>query len=309
MEQNKIVLHGGEKKFAIVSLPVWYGAGKPGTESGPEAFQEFGLDDKLRAQGVKVVGWYQAVPDPIKSTDAGSGKVKYEKEIFHSLNSAFRLIRILLQDGVIPIVLGGDHTISIASVGAQASYVGGAPKVGVIWFDAHGDVHTHETSPSGNAHGMPLALLLGHGSEQLTDVGGEFRMKAYPHNVVHLGSNSVEPAEIEFFSKHHIPYFSKKDLDTDEGFERAKNSIVALGKSVEAVNVSIDADVFDQKDAPGVHYRNPDGSPKAKIFELLRHTKKTCCVGGIDVAELIREKDIDSKTVALLHEALLCLLV
>lgn len=299
----------GKPRFALVSVPIWYGVGKRGTEFGPAVLRKFFLDEKLRTKGVKIIGWYDVVPDAVKSHDSGCGKVKYESEIFYTHNSTFRLLRGFLGQGIVPIILGGDHTISIASVAAHAITAGSAAKIGVIWIDAHGDVHTPDTSPTGNVHGMPLAILLGHGTEKLLEIGGDFQRKVYPQNVVHIGANSIEDEEAAFFTRHRIPFFPKKEIDTPVGFARACDAITALGKRVQTVVVSIDMDAFDKKDAPGVHYQNPDGIDREKALLLFEHIKTTCCIGGIDIAEFVRRKDKSGKTIQLLHDILACLMV
>ncbi len=291
---------------ALVSVPLWYGAGKRGTEHGPRALKDFELDEKLRLRGIRNTGWCEVVPDRIKSPKLAK-TTHYESELVFTLKNVFRMVSGLLFQKYIPLVFGGDHSLSIATIAAQARHLGGVPKIGVIWFDAHGDAHTPETSPTGNIHGMPLAVLLGHGSENLKGIGGEFNLKVYPHNVVHLGGNSVE--EVVFFSKNRVPFFSKKDLDTDEGFAAAKDAIIKLGQRVDVVIVSIDLDGFDKKDAPGVHFQNEDGVPREKAFQLLDCAKANCKIGGVDIVELVRSKDIGGKTVTLVYEVLLALLV
>lgn len=299
VHKNDPSLVVGEKKFALVSVPLWYGAGKHGTEFAPAAFKKFCLDDKLRAQGIKIVGWYQVGVDRVKNKDSVSGKARYESEILYTLKSAFRLIKGFLEQGVIPIVLGGDHTVSIADIAAQAIFLGGARKVGVIWFDAHGDVHTPDTTLSGKFHGMPLAIVLGHGSEKFVEIGGEFGTKVCPKNVVHIGANSLEDAEIDFFNKQRISLFSKKEIETDDGFRKVCNAIIELGKRVESVVVSIDFDGFDKKDAPAVHHQNENGIPLVTAFRLFDCIKAHCNIGGVDIAEMVPRKDRDGKTVQL----------
>ncbi len=300
---------GGERaRFALISVPIWYGAGKRGTELCPPAFKKFGLDEKLRMQGVKVVGWYQVDPDTVKSADSGLGKVKYEEEIFYTQKSVFRLLRGFVEQEIIPVVLGGDHTISIASVAAQAAYAEGARKVGIIWIDAHGDVHTPDTTPSGNVHGMPLAILLGEGSERLMDVGGEYCAKIYPRNVIHIGSNNLEKEEADFFMTHKIPLFPQSGIASDESFARACHAISALGKSAERIVLSIDMDAFDETIAPGVHARNKNGIKRERAIELFDYIKSHCRIVGIDIAEIVPRKDRGHKTIELAYNFLVRLL-
>jgi arginase len=296
-----------DKIFALVSVPLWYGAGKPGTEHGPSALKDFGLDEKLRTQGIRNVGWYQVESERIKSSE--SAKSNYETEVLYTLKNVFRMVMGLLTQGYKPIVIGGDHSVSIGSIAAQAIFAGAGRKVGVIWIDAHGDVHTPETSPSGHIHGMPLAVLLGYGNEKFIDIGGLFGVKTYYRNVVHIGGNSLEDAEIDFFAKHKIPFFSKKEIDTGDGFARACKAISDLAAQVETIVISVDMDAFDKKDAPGVHFQNDDGIEREKALTLFMHIKAHCRdIGGVDIAEIVPDNDVENKTILFAHDILVRLL-
>lgn len=293
------------KNIVIVSIPEWRGAGRHGTEFAPKAFEKFGLREKLQTKGVTIAGSYQVdLKRVLQEEDSGAKGGKYEGEIADSLESSFLLLQSLARCGKVLVVLGGDHTVSIASVMAQiacAEY--DSSKVGVIWIDAHGDVHTPETTPSGNIHGMPLAILLGFGSKKLASIGGLF-----PWNVVHLGANNLEPEEVEFFERRKIAAFSATEISTDEGFMRACDAITHLGKNTERVVVSIDMDGLDETIAPGVHARNKNGITREKALALFDHIKSHCHVVGIDIAEVVPRKDRGHKTVELAYDFLVRLL-
>lgn len=284
----------------MIAVPTWYGAGKTGTERAPEAFEKFDVAGKLRAQGIKNRGWVAIVPEGVKT--GGSEKARYEREIFYTQRNLYLQVDGFLALGKFPIVFGGSHDISIGSIAVQAKYAGGANKLGIIWIDAHLDAHTPETSPSGNIHGMPLAILLGHGSDLLKNVGGQFDRKAYPHNVVHIGANSWEPAEMEFFLKHKIPFFTQAEISTAQGFARMCAAITDLSKRVERIAVSIDADAFDKSIAPGVHLQNDNGISEDQADALAHHIGTCPNIGGIDVAEVVPENDRDDKTVRLMYD-------
>lgn len=307
-QQNNPLIAGGDKTFVLIAVPTWYGAGKMGTETAPEAFKSFCLDEKFRAKGIKNIGWFDVVPEGIKQ-GRGSVKARYEEEIFYMQRKLYLQARGFLMLRKIPIVFGGSHEISIGSIAGQAIHAGGAPKIGIIWIDAHMDAHTPDTSPSGNIHGMPLAVLLGHGSVRLKDVGGQFQTKAYPHNIVHIGANSWEPAEMEFFIKNRIPFFPQKEICTDEGFARMCAAITALSTRVEKIVVSIDTDAFDKSIAPGVHLQNENGISEERAYALARHIRTCPNIGGIDVAEVVPGKDPAGKTIEFMYKFLVELLV
>jgi arginase len=297
------------KNVVLVSIPEWRGAGRRGTELAPEAFKKFGLQEKLQAAGVGVSGSYQVDLSNAGSEYKEEKGVKYESEIADMVRSSFFLLRRLIYGGNVIVVLGGDHTVSFASVAAQVGYAEEyAMKTGLIWIDAHGDVHTPDTTPSGNVHGMPLATLLGHGSKKFSRIGGKFFMKMSPGNVVHIGANNLEREEAEFFEKHKIPLFLGSEIATDEGFARACDAITDLGKKVERVVVSIDMDGFDETIAPAVHARNKNGITRERAMALLGHIKSHCNVVGIDITEIVPRKDRARKTVELAYDFLLRLL-
>jgi arginase len=310
VEDQNTSLTDNEKIFAFVGVPTWYGAGKLGTEYGPAVLKEFCLEDKLREQGVKNIGWCQVEPEKVKSKESKCGAMKYASEICYTQKNVFRMVKGLLMQGYKPIVVGGDHTISIGSVSAHSIFSGAARKIGVIWIDAHLDAHTPETSPSGNVHGMPLAVLLGHGSDMFTYIGGEFRTKVYAKNVVHIGANSMEEAEERFFAEQRVQFFPKKKIDTDEGFTEMLTAIADLSSRVETIILSIDLDGFDKKDAPGVHLRNRKGISREQARTIFTHIKTNCPnIGGIDIAEIVQRKDKENKTVLLVYDILTWLLV
>jgi arginase len=297
------------KNIVLVSIPEWRGAGRRGTELTPKAFEKFGLIKKLQGAGVKIGAWYQGNLDT-KGEYTETKGIKHEAAIVDTLQNSFFLLRCLIEEENVLVVLGGDHTISVASIAAQIAHAGNdSSKVGVIWIDAHGDVHTPETTPSGNIHGMPLAVALGYGTVELTQIGGRYLRAMRPGNVVHLGANNLEPEEGMFFTKHHIPFFPQKELDTDAGFAHACCAITQLGKRVGRIVVSIDMDGLDETIAPGVHARNKNGITREKALALLDHIKSHCNVVGIDIAEIVTQKDKGHKTVELAYDFLLRLLI
>lgn len=292
------------KKICIVSIPEWRGAGRHGTERAPEAFEKFGLREKLEARGVEIVGSYQVNPIRFPHKNKETANIKYEAEIVDTVRSSFSLLRHFTGGGNVLVVLGGDHTVSIASVAAQVGCAGN--DVGVVWIDAHGDVHTPETTPSGNVHGMPLAVLLGYGSTEFTNTFGR---GVLPRNVVHIGANNLEPEEVEFFTKHKIPFFPQEELNTDIGFARMLQALVDLGKKAKSIIVSVDMDAFEETLAPGVHARNKNGIRKEKALAIFDCIKSHCRVVGVDIAEIVPHKDRGHKTVELAYDFLVQLLV
>ncbi len=294
-----------DRTFVLLAVPTWYGAGKMGTETAPEAFKKFQLDEKLRAKGIKNLGWFDVVPEGIKP---GGETTNYEKGVFYTQRNLYLQALGFLRLGKCPLVFGGDHTTAIGSIAAQTAYLGGARKLGLIWIDAHLDAHTLETSDSKHIHGMPLAILSGHGSEKLTSIGGEFLQKVYPQNIIHIGANSWEPAEMEFFLKHKIRFFPQKEVKTDEGFSRMCAAVTELSKNVEAIALSIDADAFDISVAPGVHLPSNPGISEKTAYALARHLKTCPNIGGIDVSEIVPAKDPEGKTIQFMYNFIVELL-
>src|SRR5271156_2788030 len=185
------------KKIRVIGVPLDLGQSRRGVDMGPSAVRVAGLEARLEALGHEVEdGGNVAVAIPEQKKE-GDTHAKYLKEITATCTKHAELVLKTLEAGKIPLALGGDHSVAAGTVSGVAEfYRRENKKIGLIWIDAHSDINTPETSPSGNVHGMPLAALLGLGPEPLSNILG-FSPKVLPENTVIISVREIEGAEKE----------------------------------------------------------------------------------------------------------------
>jgi arginase len=234
-------------KVAIVGAPVDLGADRRGVDMGPSAIRYADLESSLRASGHSVQDFGNvAMPVPERE-EMSPGHMKYLGAIVHMAERLAVLTGECVRDGWFPLVLGGDHSISLGSVPGTTEH----RTVGIIWLDAHGDFNTAETSPSGNIHGMVLAALAGRGDPQLVDVVRP-GPKVDCRNVVLIGVRSLDPEERALLQACRVRVFTMHDVDR-LGLPRVIAEAVEIaGSGVDGIHLSLDLDVVDPTQAPGV---------------------------------------------------------
>jgi arginase len=240
------------KKVTIIGVLMDLGANRRGVDMGPSAVRDADLNEQLIRLGYDVTDEGNIVvrnPEMMQITDR---KLKYLPEIVMACQKLADHVEAALEEGSIPIILGGDHSIAIGSVSGLASFHRKrGDKVGVIWFDAHGDMNTPETSPSGNIHGMPFAAILGHGAKELTRISG-FSPKVYPEDCVLIGARSIDPEEAVTLKNSGIRVVTMRELD-----ERGMSAVMDeamwwASRHTVGFHVSMDMDFVDPYYAPGV---------------------------------------------------------
>ncbi|WP_096388922.1 arginase [Halopenitus persicus] len=235
----------------IIGAPTDYGANRRGVDMGPSAIRYAGLADRLAGAGVDPVdGGDLSVPraeerDPDQEAPP-SGTAKFLRESADVCSRLADDVAESLADGETPLVLGGDHSIGIGTLNGAAR----GADLGAIWFDAHADLNTPETSPSGNVHGMPLAAALGYGSFAELDWAHAPRFRE--ENLVLVGLRSVDPAERERIADRGISAYTMSDID-DRGITAVvEEAIETATDGVDGLHVSLDLDWLDPTEAPGV---------------------------------------------------------
>lgn len=236
------------KKIRIIGAPSDFGQGRRGVDMGPSAIRYAGLQEKLEALGHDVADLGNIEVPPPEMHKVTNAKLKYLTEVLAVCNALQVSVKNVMQDGLTPVILGGDHSISIGSLAGVAS---AKRSFGVIWFDAHGDMNTDESTPSGNIHGMPLAANLGLGHRDLTSVGG-FSPKVRPENVVLVGIRSIDDVEAKLVRESGIKVFSMPDIDR-LGMARVMEEAIQIASgTTEGIHLSLDLDALDPMFAPGV---------------------------------------------------------
>ncbi|GAB6932402.1 arginase [Calditerricola satsumensis] len=237
-----------QKKVALIGVPMDLGADRRGVDMGPSAMRYAGVMARLTRLGFHVddVGDL-VVPRP--SGVAGQDlNLKHLPEVVEVNRNLAATVSEKVREGYIPLVLGGDHSIAIGTIAGVAQHY---RNLGVLWFDAHGDLNTAETSPSGNIHGMPLAVSLGFGHDDLVRIGG-FAPKVRPENVVIIGARDLDPGERELIKRIGLRVFTMHEIDR-LGMSRVMEEALAIvTNGTDGVHLSLDLDAVDPHDAPGV---------------------------------------------------------
>jgi len=236
----------------VIGVPMDLGAGRRGVDMGPSAIRIAGLADRLRDLGNKVIDEGDLDIKNIEELRVGDMKARYLKEITRASRILCEKVSRIMNHHHFPVVLGGDHSVAVGTVsGISVHARKKRRKVGVLWVDAHGDMNTPATSPSGNIHGMPLAAVLGLGPRELTHVGGSFR-KVDPQNVVLVGVRSLDEGEKKHLKELGVHVFTMADIDR-QGIHRVmKKALSRVTDGTDFVHVSVDLDAVDPTVAPGV---------------------------------------------------------
>ncbi len=242
--------HG--KKIRVIGVPLDLGQSRRGVDMGPSAVRVAGLEARLEALGHDVEDGGNIPVAIAEQKKEGRANAKYLKEITETCTKHAELIVKTLEAGKIPLVLGGDHSVAAGTVAGVAEFERRKnEKIGLIWVDAHADMNTPETSPSGNVHGMPLAALVGLGPPELADIFG-FSPKVAPENCVLVGARDIDAAEKENIRKAGIEVFTMRDID-ERGMRAVMEEALRLaGRDTVGYHVSLDMDWIDPEDAPGV---------------------------------------------------------
>ena len=240
------------RKVTIIGVPMDLGAGRRGVDMGPSAIRVAGINRAIAAMGFDVSDTGNIMLPQPESLPQTSVRARYLGEIAAACEELAVRVERSLNEGSLPVVLGGDHSIAIGSTSGVAAHLRGrGGKAGLIWLDAHTDINTPESSPSGNIHGMPLAAILGRGAPELTHVAG-FSPKIDPGHAVVIGARSVDPGEKEMIRDFGIKVFTMSDLD-----ERGMGPVIAEAIEIASAgtlgfHVTMDMDFIDPSFAPGV---------------------------------------------------------
>jgi arginase len=248
-----------QKKVTIVGVLMDLGADRRGVDMGPSAVRVANLNERLASLGYEVTDSGNIGVRNPEMMSIVDNRAKYLHEIAVACQSLADQVEHILDAGAIPIILGGDHSIAIGSVAGLASfYRKRDSRVGVIWFDAHGDMNTPETSPSGNIHGMPFAAILGHGVQELTHISG-FAPKVSPEDCVLIGARSVDREEAVALKESGIRVITMRELD-ERGMSTVMDEAMWLAsRRTAGFHVTMDMDFVDPDYAPGVGTPVPGG--------------------------------------------------
>src|SRR5689334_24699453 len=239
------------KAVSILGVPLGYGASMAGVDIGPAALRVARISQRISRLGYTVNDLGDLRLERPQSFPEVDDKLKYVREISNACEQLTTEVKTILESGQLPLILGGDHSIAIGSFsGVAAHFKKLDQSLGLIWFDAHADMNTPETTPSGNIHGMPLAALLGYGAPELTNVAG-FAPKVDPKLCAHVGARDLDPGERELIRKLGMRFFTMREID-ERGLAVCIDEAIRIAQQGSGgYAVTFDIDVLDPGDAPG----------------------------------------------------------
>jgi arginase len=286
-----------DRKLAIIGAPLDLGAGRRGVDMGPSAIRYAGLEARLDVLGYDCFDWGNVGTAVAEAIDEGDSRARFLKEIKETCALVARRVAEAVKKGVTPLVLGGDHSVALGTLGGLASARG---KGAVLWFDAHGDLNTPETSPSGNVHGMPLAAALG-----LAD--HEFESDAWtlpavdPERVALVGVRSLDEGERALVKELGVYVATMTDLDR-RGVETVVGEALERVEGAPFVHLSLDMDVVDPEVAPGVGTPIRGGLSYREAHLAMELVAEAGILTSVEVVEVNPILDRESATAELAVE-------
>jgi arginase len=240
------------QKVRIIGVPMDLGQSRRGVDMGPSALRGAGLQTSIKKLGLQVEDIGNLSVKQPEEMPIGEKRAKYLQEIAETCGNVAAAAEKALGEGFLPLVLGGDHSIAAGVAAGVANHFRKEKKqIGYLWLDAHGDMNTPESSPSGNVHGMPLAAIMGYGAPELVDLLG-FKPKAEPGNIVIVGARDLDAQERKIVKKSGIHVFTMRDIDERGMREVMADALKYAMDDTAGVAVSLDMDFVDPSDAPGV---------------------------------------------------------
>lgn len=236
-------------KLSIIGVPMDLGQTRRGVDMGPSAIRYAGVIERIENIGYSVedkgnIGI--ALAERVHSDE--NTNLKNLKAVADASERLAQTVSDVITNKRFPLVLGGDHSIAIGTLAGVSRHY---QNLGVIWYDAHGDLNTADTSPSGNIHGMPLAASIGIGDDALTRIGG-YTPKVKPENIVIIGARSLDEGEKELIKEKGIKVYTMHEIDRMGMTKVMEETILYLRDKTDGVHLSLDLDGLDPHDAPGV---------------------------------------------------------
>jgi arginase len=280
--------------IAIIGAPLDLGQDRRGVDMGPSALRVANLHSRLASLGYKVEDWGNIPVEQKEAAPEGDPHAKYLGLIAEASEALAARVDGALAQGYLPLVLGGDHSVAVGTVTGVASHFRGSGEgIGLIWLDAHADMNTPESSPSGNIHGMPLACIVGMGPTPLAHLGG-FRPKVAAHNVAIVGLRDVDAMEKPQVRDSGVRAFTMRDID-ENGLRAVMEEAIAIASQGTAgIHVSLDMDFCDPADAPGVGTPVRGGATYREAhlaMEMICDSRRVVSMEVVEVNPVIDEKN------------------
>ncbi|MDP3710514.1 MAG: arginase [bacterium] len=287
-----------KEELAILGVLVDIGKDGSGTAGSPGYFRKLGIVDILESLGTKVNDLGDVSCPSHAKAEIGDKKVKYLNDICLAAEHTAEKIAGVLKNKSRVITLGGDHATSLGTIsGAHAVF---GDDLGLIWIDAHSDINTFKTTPTGNIHGQVSAATLGMGHPRLTSIFKK-GAKIKKENILYIGLKDIDQEEVDVLREKKLACVTSFDI-LRRGLFSAEKAIDQLRSRVKNIWISFDVDVIDEEYLPATLMPNSSGLDKREIKALAKYIGKTCPVRGIDVVEFAPQKDINKKSGQLVME-------
>jgi arginase len=308
LNADKVEISGtaeSKKIVSILGVPLGFGASMAGVDMGPAALRVARLNQRIAGLGYSVTDLGDMRLDRPHSHPAPQDKLKYVREIRSACEELAREVEEVLIMDQFPLILGGDHSIAIGSIAGVASYCRKRDEtLGLIWFDAHADMNTPESTPSGNIHGMPLAALLGYGSGELTNIAG-FAPKLDPRLCAHVGARDIDAGEREMIRQLGIRFFTMREIDERGMAACMDDAIVIASSATGGYAVTFDVDALDPGDAPGSGTLVRGGLTYREAHLGMEKISEAGGMRSLEVVEINTALDVNNKTAELGVELIL----
>lgn len=275
-----------KKKVNIIGFPMDLGAGRRGVDMGPSAMRIAHLNEKLQQLGYEVEDLGDISIEIMETQKVGNDKLKYVDEIERTSLKLAEVVEKTLENDEFPLCIGGDHSMALGTLAGISSYcIKRGLRLGVIWIDAHSDMNTDETTPSGNIHGMSLAASIGLGSKRLTEIYSP-APKVLPENTVIIGARSIDADEKNNIKKTGITVYTMSDIDK-MGIHRITSKVLKQFKNnVDHIHVSFDVDSVEPTIVPGVGTPVPGGLSYREAHLLMETIAECGCMSSLEITEV-----------------------
>lgn len=275
-----------QQTVTLIGFPMDLGSGRRGVDMGPSALRIAGLENKLTQLGYKVEDTGDINIEIMEKQKVADPKLKYLNEILKTSRTLAARVEKVLEQKKFPLCLGGDHSMALGTIAGISSYCKkNKLTLGVIWIDAHADMNTDKTTPSGNIHGMPLAASMGLGYLELVNLGG-FAPKLKPENCAIIGARSIDVEERVNIKRLNPIIYTMSDVDK-LGIHRIISRVLKQFKqTVDHIHVSFDVDSVDPNFAPGVGTPVPGGLNYREAHLLMEAIAECGCMSSLEIAEV-----------------------
>ncbi|ATN02206.1 arginase [Staphylococcus capitis] len=277
------------QRIEIIGAPSTFGQKKLGVNLGPDAIRYAGLLSRLKKMGLDVIdkGNIEVPTLDVEKFNSDQEGLRNYDEIVTVSENLSKATSEIVEKGNFPLTLGGDHSIAVGSISGISQHY---ENLGVIWYDAHGDLNVPEESPSGNVHGMPLRILAGDGPDELVNIN-DFTPKVKPENIVLIGMRDLDEGERKYIKDKNIKTFTMADIDRFGIQEVIERSLEYLkSRNIDGLHFSLDVDALDPAETPGTGTRVMGGlSYRESHFalELLNESKLVTSMDIVEVNPLI----------------------